>query len=86
MRYKFRAECISDVLLLRKVAFGKIKDVTVVFDDNLPDVVVTMSSDEDPKHIEGIINGIENGHVILETLNTQEKYTGERTSFGMSWL
>ncbi|MDP8227151.1 MAG: hypothetical protein P9L89_05885 [Candidatus Celaenobacter polaris] len=77
-KYKFRAECIKDVLAFRKEAFGKHKNLTVNFDDELPDVTVTMASSEDPKHIEDIMAGLENCHVMLETLNTEANYTGER--------
>jgi hypothetical protein len=85
-KYKFRAECIDDVLVFRKDTTGKITSLVVNFDDKLPDVTVTFESDEDPKYIESVIAQIQDGHVMRESLNYADNYTGERTSFGMSWL
>jgi len=78
MKYKFRAECIEDILKLRRESAGKITALAVVFDDNLPDVVATFESDKNQIYLETIFDGIVDGHVMLETLNIEDKYTGER--------
>lgn len=77
-KYKFRAECILDVLAFRKRAFGRIKDLTVVFHDRFPDVTVTVESEEGQQDLEAILANIEDGHVMFESFNTEKDYTGER--------
>lgn len=83
--YMFRAECLKDVLRLRREAAGAFSAMTVQFDDRLPDVTVTIQT-ETICLFEAGIRACQNGHVMLETLNTAQQYTGARTYTQQSWL
>lgn len=77
--YKFRAECKRDVDEFIKV--GKISetDIDIANDDNgLPDVDLELKSYKSIKEIRELMSTIIDGHVMVESLNYADKYTGER--------
>lgn len=75
--YKFRAECIYDVLEF----MGKAKfqyDIKIERRGLFPDVVVEMSTKESMNNIKDIFSEIPDAHVILETIQPKKLYTGDR--------
>lgn len=80
--YKFRAECESDVdfvlEILEDLAFKIVKTADV----DLPDMVVEFDSFTDLVSIKNMLilsKNDEDIHVILDTIELKENYTGERT-------
>ncbi|MDY6902996.1 MAG: GUN4 domain-containing protein [Cyanobacteriota bacterium] len=76
--YKFRAECQHDVDELNKILSPHIKEITKTKDTDFPDMYVEMSVYLSLEEIQAKIKDIEDGHVILETLELKYDYTGER--------
>ena len=75
--YKFRAECIHDVLeFMSKAKFPY--DIKIVRKSAFPDVVVELATKECLNSITAIFHGISDSHVILETIQLKKLYTGER--------
>jgi hypothetical protein len=83
--YKFRAECIHDVWrFLDKISRDSITQLSItpveinpgVF---VPDVEVEITTETLFKEIHKILRGIVDGHVMSETIQLKELYTGERT-------
>lgn len=75
--YKFRAECIHDVLEF----MGKAKfqyDIKIERKGLFPDVVVEIATKESVDTIKAIFNEIPDTHVIIETIQPKKLYTGER--------
>jgi len=75
--YKFRAECIHDVLEF----MGKAKfeyDIKIERKSLFPDVVVEIATKESVDTIKAIFNEIPDTHVIIETIRPKKIYTGER--------
>ena len=75
--YKFRAECIHDVLeFMKKAKFEY--DVKIERKGLFPDVVVEVATKESIDSIVSIFKKIPDSHVILETIQTKKLYTGDR--------
>lgn len=76
-KYKLRAECLYDVNLFRRtiqVRNQKIEEVK-----NYPDCIFSFESPEDLPTLLEKISGIDGDvHVMYETLELEENYTGER--------
>lgn len=79
--YAFRAEVISDVLkllklpeVLRSVTYIKIEKE----DQILPDVEVKLVSTLSLEELRKQMREVEDGHVMVQTLNYKNEYTGER--------
>ena len=83
--YKFRAECIHDVwLFLDKISRDSITQLAITAVEInpgifIPDVEVEITTATLFKEIRKILRGIVDGHVMLETIQVKELYTGERT-------
>lgn len=76
--YKFRAECLTDVINAIK-NFGENQyKLTIEVESPFPDAVVEMETEMSQEEIHEAMAEIEDGHVMLETLATKEEYTGER--------
>lgn len=76
--YKFRAECIHDVLEF----MGKAKfqyNIKIERKGLFPDVVVEIATKESMESIVNVFNKIPDTHVIIETIQTKKLYTGDRT-------
>lgn len=85
--YKLRAECLHDVNVfiekLGRHSWGAIESYRVEFlrfDDGkrMPDCELEFVSGLTLKTILKLLSKIEDGHVMLETVQTLKKYTGER--------
>ncbi|MCG3175401.1 MAG: hypothetical protein MOGMAGMI_00330 [Candidatus Omnitrophica bacterium] len=75
--YKFRAECIHDVLeFMKKVKFEY--DVKIKRKGSFPDVIVEIATKESIESIVSIFKKIPDSHVILETIQPKKLYTGDR--------
>ena len=80
MKYKFRAECIHDVAQFLIQSSKVIANLNTQQDnDGFRDVIVTFDSHLELSEIMDLIEKIEDGHVMCETVKPIEKYTGERT-------
>jgi pantothenate kinase len=81
--YKCRAEAKADIDAFIKIANTHIMQWYCnrwVDDDNntYPDIEFTFSSDLSIEIMKLILNGLDDCHVMTETLQPYEKYTGER--------
>lgn len=75
--YKFRAECINDVLeFMKKAKFEY--DVKIEKKGLFPDVVVEIATKESINSIVSIFKVIPDSHVVLETIQPKRLYTGDR--------
>lgn len=77
--YKFRAECINDVLEFMKLAKFEY-DIKIIRKGLFPDVVVEIATKENLKSIVSIFKLIPDSHVILETIQPKKTYTGHRVA------
>ena len=75
--YKFRAETINDIvdLLNNGISFSTI---TIKQDPEFPDVDVTVVSDLELEDFREELRNVPDGHVMVQTLNYADQYTGER--------
>lgn len=77
-KYKLRAECLYDVNLFRRtiqVRNQKIEEV----EETYPDCVFTFESPEELPTLLKKIQSLDGDvHVMYETLELEENYTGER--------
>jgi len=77
-KYKFRAECAYDVEVIEKSI--PLENKEMVHAEPYPDCYVTFESPEElPTLLEKIQSLDGDLHVIYETLQLEENYTGERT-------
>jgi len=75
---KFRAECEHDVNELIKILNPHVKEITKIKKASFPDIDVEMSAYLPLDEIQAAIKDIEDGHVMLETVELKHDYTGER--------
>jgi 2-keto-3-deoxy-6-phosphogluconate aldolase len=76
-KYKFRAECLIDVVKFLKCAHllaYRIENIGYGF----PDVEVTLFSKSDLTEIKRLMRQVPDGHVMIETLAGARVYTGDR--------
>jgi hypothetical protein len=81
--YKCRAECYKDVKRFIKIAYPNLKEWNCkpwYFDSGnlMPDIDFTFITDLNIDIMKSILNGLEDCHVMSETLELYENYTGER--------
>lgn len=79
--YKFRAECIGDVdRLTNLLMVANVKSHMKINrgSNEFPDCEVVMRTDHVLNEIKAIIEKLPDGHVILETINPIDDYTGKR--------
>ena len=75
--FKFRAECESDVNKLRKIIGNRCLKIVMIirsFPDTEVDLYSTLNLDE----LRDKMANISDGHVMLQTVEFAENYTGER--------
>lgn len=83
-RFKFRAECRADVsaavaVLVESRALRCFNTEPVAaFPDVVVSLVVSSFKDFDIEDIRDLLRKVEDGHVMVETLDYADKYTGER--------
>jgi len=77
-RFKMRAECTHDVT----VFLSRVPVVSILIERDLdlmyPDVDVTFVTNVTLDNVRRCIAGIPDGHVMLETVELESNYTGER--------
>lgn len=80
MKYKFRAETISDALFFcNSCPEGTLSNFESKIDKDFPDVEVSFSCAElDIDFLRRMAGRVDDGHVIVQTLQPLENYTGER--------
>lgn len=75
--YKMRAECQHDIdVLLEK--YKDFFDNTEVKETGFPDVVMSFTSTLSLNEIRYVLDTIPDGHVMFQSVNYADKYTGER--------
>ncbi len=78
--YKFRAECLCDALKFK----SKISCVNFEIQEQtllgyyIPDVEVSFESEMSLEELKDVLRTIQDGHVMLETIQSTELYTGQR--------
>ena len=77
-RFKLRAECFQDVVEFINKVPKKVWQIKVEQEDFLPDMVFEFSSEMTLQEIILVLSKIQDGHVMMDTINPIEKYTGER--------
>jgi len=85
-KFQFRAECDLDANGWKKVAGTKVNNVTITTatlemeGKKMPisDVEVTFYSTLALDELRDTFRQVEDGHVMLESVNTADKYDGER--------
>jgi hypothetical protein len=75
--YKLRAECAADAMVLSAIT-PSLKGFTVEPVEGFPDVVVEFRSAETLEAIQAACNRVVDGHVMAQTVQLTENYTGER--------
>src|SRR5271154_2388070 len=78
VQYKFRAECLNDVLNLCKLDDLIFKNINIETDDDFPDVEVSITTTKTIEELRDIMSIIEDSHVMIETLNITTLYNGTR--------
>ncbi|CAK7994671.1 Hypothetical protein POVR1_LOCUS195 [uncultured virus] len=80
-KYAFRAECLPDVVAFLtqiKTPQGIPRCFTFEIEPPFPDAEVTFESRMSLIEIRELMETIPDSHVMIETLNYQKDYTGER--------
>lgn len=75
--FKFRAECLQDVERFLTVLKSR-GSVNISIPSVLPDCYVTIESSSSLKALRAIIRKMPDGHVMLQTIQAADLYTGER--------
>lgn len=77
--YKFRAECLYDVIQFMEHCPEVIQNIQVDRDERFPDCYVTLKSKSEMSDILNKILEIKGDvHVIFESLQPEGEYTGQR--------
>lgn len=77
-KYKFRAECIADVMLFLKSSKDFTMNFTLEFSNELPDATCTIETTATIEDLDYILSGIVDSHVMRETIKPELEYTGDR--------
>lgn len=77
--YRFRAECANDVIALLAVMGGQhIISIVIEKYECFPDVDVELRTLLTLRQLQDAMEAVPDGHVMTETVNYKEKYTGDR--------
>lgn len=76
--YRFRAEVRSDADNLYRNIADKVEYVTMTIKPPFPDVEVEIETDMSLNDLRDEMRAVPDGHVMLQTVATTDKYTGER--------
>ncbi len=76
--YRFRAEVRSDADNLYRNIADKVEYVTMTIKPPFPDVEVEIETDMSLNDLRDEMRAVPDGHVMLQTVATKNKYTGER--------
>jgi hypothetical protein len=75
-KYKLRAECKFDLDLFIKIA--NLNDYQIIEIEDYPDCELEFSSDQSIKELRDLMLGIPDSHVMRETIQELDRYTGIR--------
>lgn len=78
MKYKLRAECSNDVARFIMNAHSLMTNFKMQKDDELPDVEFEFETELALDEIIMTLQDIDDSHVMYQTIQPIEKYTGER--------
>lgn len=78
--YKFRAECMADLERLSEILPAQYLIMPVKARTKLPDIVVHINTEFSICQVRAAMLMLIDGHVMAETLNYKDRYTGERMS------
>lgn len=81
MKYKFRAECKTDVLGFKAITIGFTDEFQIEPLESslqIPDVEVVFESELSLNELIDEIRKVPDGHVMMQTLKPFDQYTGER--------
>jgi hypothetical protein len=81
MKYKFRAECKTDVLGFIAITIGSTHGFQIEPLENsinIPDVEVVFESELSLNELLDEMRKVPDGHVMMQTLKPFDHYTGER--------
>jgi len=76
MKYKLRAECQFDIDVFIKIA--DLKEYKIIESAGLPDCKLEFESDKTIDDLVLLMEGIPDSHVMSETLQELDSYTGIR--------
>jgi hypothetical protein len=76
-RFKFRAECLEDVVNLLYRIKTKDTEIHIKF-FQVPDVEAVLATDLSLEEVIDQARAVTDGHVIVETVQPEEEYTGDR--------
>lgn len=76
MTYKLRADTISDINILSN--FLDVNIIETIKSKVYPDVAVVFESNKSLPELINLIREIEDSHVMYQTIQLEENYTGER--------
>ncbi len=76
--FKFRSECFHDILELMKLHGEHIGKISIQRHESFPDCECTLSSNLDRGELLEKMRDVTDGHVMVETLEEEENYTGIR--------
>ena len=78
MNFKFRSECFHDILEFMKLHGEHIGKISIQRNESFPDCECTLSSNLDRGELLEKLRDVTDGHVMVETLEEEENYTGIR--------
>lgn len=85
MFYKFRAECLQDAISFKDKTIGLTDNFKIINQDvdsiSIPDVDVEFESELSLDEIIIKMREVFDSHVMIQTLNLIERYTGERNYY-----
>jgi len=78
--YRFRAECLQDVI---EFIYGSIREIgfkkyVLTQKTPFPDVEVELEADMEIEDLRDELRRVPDGHVMVQTLSLKEDYTGKR--------
>lgn len=78
MKYKLRAECSQDVVNFLNNVHSQLSSFKMIKDTDFPDVEFEFETDLDFEEILRAMLFLDDAHVMLQTVEKIDKYTGER--------
>lgn len=83
--YKLRSECMADITNLKERlneqginVYEESMDKMYIGNMQIPDMIYSFKTEETLENIKCAIQDVEDGHVMYETIETVENFTGER--------
>lgn len=76
--FKFRSECFNDILEFMKLHGEHIGKIGIQRNESFPDCECTFTSELDRGELIEKLRDVVDGHVMVQTLEEEENYTGNR--------